>query len=67
MGKDVFGHILVFLKNVSLITKWKVEMLDSLITVRVEYGYLPVLRNQAEPRKVDAFRWETTSDGPIFH
>lgn len=36
VGRDVFGHILVFMKKVSLITKRKAEMLDGLISFRIK-------------------------------
>ena len=42
VGGDLFGHIPVLMKKFSLITMRKREMIDSLISVRVESAYQAV-------------------------
>ena len=53
---DVFGHIPVFLKKGSLITKWKVEMLDGLFSVQVRCGQLPVIHKTLLTMKPQGFK-----------
>ena len=48
VGGDVFGDTPFFLKKGSLITRWKVEMLDGLFSVQVKPGYLPCFSESAD-------------------
>lgn len=56
MARDFFGHILVLMKKFSLVIMGKKEMLDSLISVRVESTHQAVREYTANLEGIHSFK-----------
>ena len=52
-----FGHTLVFLEKISLITTRKAEMLDGMFPAQIECNCLPVIHKSTESQKVADTKW----------
>ena len=54
---EFFGHTLVFLEKISLITTRKAEMLDGMFPAQIECNCLPVIHKSTESQKVADTKW----------